>query len=139
MEFLIHRYDPHPAMFKPHSPTSYNARGAKFTARLSPATLGNPTRTEISSAERAQAKVFHKGGWAGPVPSVHDSPPKGLYATSSPTSASSPEVGVRGGWPTGGSYSREGGSWFTDSPPRERPRASLGYNWQHRQFVRAAA
>ena len=86
----------------------------------------------VSADERAAAKVFHKGGWAGAIPTALDSPPK-VERDKVPS-----PVGLRGGWPIAGGYSRDGGSWFMDSPPRERPRGE-GYAWQHQQFVRPAA
>lgn len=61
MEFLIHRYDPHPVGHKPQVPTSYNPRGGtKFMPHLCavPAVAETLRGAERSRVSGDRAGVF---------------------------------------------------------------------------------
>ena len=45
---------------------------------------------------------------------------------------------TRGGWPAGGKYHKQTGTWASDddAPPSGMPGRAPKYNWTHQQFVR---
>jgi len=101
---LISRYDPHPEVFAPKTPYSYNPTGgAKFLPKLSPQTLGSPTIEVVSRAEQTAKAKWHKGGWDA----VNSPPQKRGFGDEN---AAAPMV-MRGGWPADGvAYSRVTGA-----------------------------
>ena len=134
---LISRYDPHPTVFRSPSPSSYNpVGGAKFLPKLAPHTMGSPTMTMVSPEERRakERTVWQKGGWALDSPPT---PPPGAKPDVTPEGS---PVLMRGGWPIAGSYSRDGGTWYTEEAPALSQKGTyLSYGWQQQKFLRATA
>jgi len=141
---LISRYDPHPTVFKPKSPTTYNPiGGAKFMPKLAPSTIGNPTMSMVSSPEKAAAQMWHKGGWeVAANPFEFDARSR---RGAGPAYVPTDPLVMRGGWPAGGAYSSGSKTgdfgWYTgDAPPEPAPpKTQPTYSWQHKQFLRATA
>jgi len=131
---LISRYDPHPEVFAPKTPYSYNPTGgAKFLPKLSPQTLGSPTIEVVSRAEQTAKAKWHKGGWDA----VNSPPQKRGFGDEN---AAAPMV-MRGGWPADGvAYSRVTGDWYSGEPPAPPPpKANPTYAWQQQKFLRPTA
>ena len=122
--------------------SAWGSKGnSSWSAKLSPGNLRADWKPAPVPAARLESDFWSN---LKPKPSDNQNPFEPLmqsFAARRDQMGSPPQnnnMVTRGGWPAGGKYHKQTGTWASDddAPPSGMPGRAPKYNWTHQQFVR---